>query len=183
MYGLMQFFVPYQHWKSGLNGERRVIKNLSDKLNNEYSIFNNVLLKDTKRRGDVDHIIVGPTGIFVIETKNNQGVVSFNGFNWKGVKGSPSQQVRDNMFRIKDLLKHCTVFEDNDLFLKHIVLFSNPKAEIKISKEPEYGCKIIQLKSLSDTCLVDFIKNEPTRFTDQEVTKIEQCLEANIVNL
>src|SRR3990170_1346299 len=46
MYGLMQFFVPYQRWKSGLNGERRVAKNLSDKLSDEYSMYNDVLLKD-----------------------------------------------------------------------------------------------------------------------------------------
>jgi len=182
MYGLMQFFVPYQHWKSGLNGERRVTNNLSDKLGNEYSIFNDVLLKDPKRKGNIDHIIIGPTGIFVIETKNNQGLVTFNGFNWKGVKGSPSQQVSYNMFRIKDILKNCTIFDEKDLFLKHTVLFSNPKADIRISKEPEYGCKIIHLKSIADTSLAGFIKNEPVRFSDQEVRKIELCLKASIGN-
>src|SRR3990170_2829654 len=40
MYGLMQFLVPYQNWRSGLTGERRVEKNLSDKISDEYSIYN-----------------------------------------------------------------------------------------------------------------------------------------------
>jgi len=43
------------------------------RLADEYSLLNNVLLRDPKKRDDIDHIIVGPTGIFVIETKNNQG--------------------------------------------------------------------------------------------------------------
>ena len=182
MYGLIQFLVPYKYWKSGLTGERRVERNLSDKLGDEYSIFNNVLLRDPKKRGDIDHIIVGPTGIFVIETKNNQGNMSFNGFYWKGVKGSPSQQARENMFIVKDVLKNCPVFRDKDPFLEHVVLFSNPNADITTSREPEYGCKIIHFKKTSDANLADFIKNQPTRFSDQEVAKIEQCLRANIVN-
>lgn len=182
MYGLIQFLVPYKYWKSGLTGERRVEKNLSDKIGDEYSVFNNVLLRDPKKRGDIDHIIVGTTGIFVIETKNNQGNISFNGLYWKGVKGSPSQQVRDNMFRVKDVLKGCSVFSDKDLFLEHVVVFSNPKANMAISREPEYGCKIIHFKRASDTNLAGFIKNQPTRFSDQEVAKIEQCLRSNIAN-
>jgi hypothetical protein len=182
MYGLIQFLVPYTYWKSGLTGERSVEKNLSDKLGDEYSIFNNVLLRDPKKRGDIDHIIVGSTGIFVIETKNNQGKISFNGFSWKGIKGSPSQQARDNMFRVKDILKNCVVFRDKDPFLEHMVVFSNPKANVTISREPEYRCKIIQFKRKSDTNLADFIKNQPICFSDQEVAKIEQCLRTSIVN-
>jgi hypothetical protein len=36
-----------------------------------YSIFRNVYMG----YGDFDHVIVGPTGVFVIETKSNRGVV------------------------------------------------------------------------------------------------------------
>ncbi len=182
MYGLVQFLVPYKYWKSGLTGEKRVEKNLFDKLTDEYSIFNNVLLRDPKKRGDIDHIIVGPTGIYIIETKNNQGKISFNGFLWKGVKGSPSQQARDNMFRVKDVLKNCPVFRNKNLFLEHVVLFSNPNAEISISREPEYGCKVIHFETNSDNILADFITNQPILFSDHEVAKIEQCLRAAIVN-
>jgi hypothetical protein len=37
----------------------------------KYSIFRNVYLG----YGDLDHVVVGPTGIFVIETKSNRGTV------------------------------------------------------------------------------------------------------------
>jgi hypothetical protein len=127
MYGLMQFFVPYQHWRSGLNGERRVEKNLSNKLSDGYSLYNDVLLKDGQRGGNVDHIVVGPTGIFVIETKNNQGAVTYDRYGWKGMgeNRNPISQVNKSMFRIKDILKNCDVFEDDNtrLYLKSIVVF------------------------------------------------------------
>jgi hypothetical protein len=183
-YGLLQFFVPYQNWKSGLNGERRVVSNLSDKLSNEFSIYNDVLLKYGQRSGNIDHVVIGPTGIFVIETKNNQGSITYDGYGWKGIGGNrnPSSQVNKNMFRIKDILKTCELFKVKELYLKQIVLFSNPKAIIKKTKDPDYGCKIIQIKSIADTILADFIMNNRVCFSDQEIREIEQCLESNIGN-
>ena len=98
------------------------------------------------------------------------------------MRGSPSQQARDNMFRIKDVLKNCPVFRDNYLFLEHIVVFSNPKDSITIGQEPEYGCKVIHFKKKADSNPADFIANKLIRFSDQKVAKIERCLRANIAN-
>ena len=78
-YFAIMALLPYQTWKSGLTGERAVLNNLSTNLNNEFSIFNDVLLREGKRRGNIDHIVVGPTGVFVIETKNNSGKVVYDG--------------------------------------------------------------------------------------------------------
>jgi hypothetical protein len=102
--------LPYRTWKSGLTGEKIVIKNISDKLSSDYSIFNDVLLADGKRKGDIDHLIVGPTGIFVIETKNSKEMVSYDGYKWTGMTKDSSNQVEINAFRLKDILKKCEVF-------------------------------------------------------------------------
>ncbi|HOV51156.1 MAG TPA: nuclease-related domain-containing protein, partial [Candidatus Cryosericum sp.] len=37
----------------------------------KYAVFRNVYMG----YGDLDHVVVGPTGIFVIETKSNRGAV------------------------------------------------------------------------------------------------------------
>ena len=86
------------------------------------------------------------------------------------------------MFRVKDVLKNCPAFRDKDRFLEQVVLFSNPKAKIAISREPEYGCKVIHFKKTLDSNIADFIKNKTILFSDQEVAKIEKCLRASIVN-
>lgn len=180
-FGIIYTLLPYTTYKSGLTGERAVVKNISDKLSSDYSIFNDVLLKDGKRSGNVDHIIVGPTGIFVMETKNNKGIVTYDGYSWKGIRGNPSQQAVSSTFRIKDILKNCEVFKEKALYVNAVVLFTNSKINLKISKNPEW-CKVFQIKKLTDSCLSDYIKNEPIRFSDKEITSIEQSLTIRIGN-
>lgn len=56
----------------GTIGERKVsqkLKNLSD----EYKIFNDVTIQEDKYSSQIDHIVISPYGIFVIETKNYKG--------------------------------------------------------------------------------------------------------------
>ncbi len=86
------------------------------------------------------------------------------------------------MFRVKDVLKNCEVFTDRSLYLKSIVVFSNPKAKLKIMNEPDYGCIVHQIKDVADPSLAEIIKNEPARFSIQEIKEIEQCLENSIGN-
>lgn len=63
----------------GQIGERRVYSILT-RLPDEYYLYNNVLLKmKNGRTMQIDHIVVSPYGIFVIETKNYQGIIIGNG--------------------------------------------------------------------------------------------------------
>jgi len=179
-FGMFFIMLPYKTWMSGLTGERNVVKNVSDKLSSDYSLFNDVLLKDGKR-GNIDHIIVGSTGVFVIETKNNEGTITYDGY-WKGVRGNPSEQANSNMFRIKDILKKCGAFKGKDPYVKSIVVFANRKANLKILKEPKWGCKVVQIKNPADSSLSDYIKNWAISFSGEEVRSIEQCLKVSIGN-
>lgn len=178
--GLMFIMLPYRTWKSGLNGERKTVKNISDKLGSNYSLFNNVLLKDQKRV-DIDHIVVGPTGIFVIETKNNEGIVTFDGDKWGGIRGNPCGQAVSNAIRIKDILKNCEVFKEEDPYVNAAVLFTNSKINLKAPKDPKQ-CKVLQIKTLTDTNLSDYVRNRPICFSNEEIASIEQSLKINIGN-
>lgn len=63
----------------GQIGERRVYSILTD-LPDEYYLYNNVLLRTKNGRTmQIDHVVVSPYGIFVIETKNYQGIIIGNG--------------------------------------------------------------------------------------------------------
>ena len=62
----------------GAVGEQEVIKNLND-LPDSYFCFNNVFLELERyisfnnsklKSAQIDHLVVGPTGVYVIETKN-----------------------------------------------------------------------------------------------------------------
>lgn len=69
----------------GWVGERRVYSRLLD-LPDEYNIFDDVMIpKKNGKTTQIDHIVVSPYGIFVIETKNYQGIIIGNGSanDWK----------------------------------------------------------------------------------------------------
>jgi hypothetical protein len=85
------------------------------------------------------------------------------------------------VIRIKAILKNCEVFKEKALYINAVVLFTNSKLELKMSKDPEW-CKVFQIKKLTDSCLSDYVKNEPIRFFDEEITSIEQSLKNKIGN-
>lgn len=59
----------------GIIGER-VIANILSKLPDmEYKIYNDVLLEYGGKSAQIDHIVISPFGMFVIETKNYAGVI------------------------------------------------------------------------------------------------------------
>lgn len=174
--------LPYKTWRSGINGEKAVIKNLS-KLSNEYSIFNNVLLADGKRKGDIDHLIVGPTGIFVLETKNNKENVSYNGYNWFGITKNPTTQVESNAFRLKDLLKHCNVYATRDPYVHAVVVFSNRKVKLTLTNEANLKwSKVLTISNQSDKSLSDYITNRPVVLAPSELEQVEQFIKSVIAN-
>ena len=152
------------------------VSNISNKLGNEHSLFNDVMLKDGKNSGNIDHIIVGPRGIFVIETKNIRGNFTINEDRWKGLKNSPSLQAKNNARRVYRLLNNSRILYRPLPIVQAIVVLSNSKTELKIEKPPEM-CSIIQIKSQYDSSLYDYImKHQEVVFSTEEIGAIVEFL-------
>jgi hypothetical protein len=100
-------------WRKGAVGEYEVGAEL-ERLSDDYSVFNNV---NTSTFGNFDHIVVGPTGLFAIETKNWKGSIAANGAGelTKNGRDSSTPHVQ-NFFRramqLKDQVVALTHFED-----------------------------------------------------------------------
>lgn len=58
-------------WRMGAIGECAVAAELN-RLSDKFTIFNNI----NTIRGNLDHVVVGPTGLFAIETKNWTGLIA-----------------------------------------------------------------------------------------------------------
>lgn len=69
LFGLVFFFALTP---KGRAGEKRLFKELK-KLPKEYAIHNDVVLATEKGTTQIDHVVVSPYGVFVIETKNYTG--------------------------------------------------------------------------------------------------------------
>jgi hypothetical protein len=163
--GWYYFLLQYRTYRAGIIGEQKVTRVLSAALSNEYSMFNNVKLKGAW--GDIDHIVVGPTGIFVIETKNYKGKISYYGDNWEGVgRRSPSRQARINAMRIKKILASSTSLKSKSFWVQGIVVLADHRAEITERSAPEH-VKVTRIDGLAD-----YIKSEPRRIGIQEIELI-----------
>ena len=69
--GLLQFFKPYL---KGKFGELAVSSHVKRYLKEDYILLNNCTLPDDRAgTTQIDHILISPYGIFVIETKNFKG--------------------------------------------------------------------------------------------------------------
>jgi hypothetical protein len=79
------------YWDKGARGERRTAEALQPLLSRGFVLFYGRQMPDS--RGDIDAIAIGPTGVWVVETKNLSGSVSI---------------VNDRLF-VKDQLRQAMV--------------------------------------------------------------------------
>lgn len=59
-------------WRAGAEGERATAKALRPLLKEGWTVLHDIPTND----GNIDHLLIGPPGIFLLETKNLSGVVS-----------------------------------------------------------------------------------------------------------
>lgn len=73
--------------QKGKRGELRIQKILAQLPENDYTTFNDVVLRTAHGTTQIDHVVVSRYGIFVIETKNYRGEIFGNDDrqNWKQI--------------------------------------------------------------------------------------------------
>jgi hypothetical protein len=169
-------FRYYQHkynvYKGGRQGERTVIKTLTNRLDDEYYLLNGVYLKSGG--GDIDHIVLGPTGVYVLETKNWSGKIICNGNQWqrpgKKVKNSPSLQVKSNTQKIKKIIDISPISRGHDIWVEGLIVFTNKHAYLSINNPTVTVLRIQQLP--------DYIKNQKSnRLTKEQIQQITKQIQ------
>jgi len=166
-----KFYYAYSNYKRGLKGEEAVIEALSC-LSDDYYLINDVKLPNL--RGNIDHILLGPNGIFVIETKNYSGTIECDGDSWKRIVGekeyeipSPSKQVKRNAMALKRALEY--VLERKISQVEEVVVFTNPDVIILFSNPT------VTVLSVEKLC--DYVKSrELVVFSREELDQIAQVI-------
>lgn len=114
-------------WRRGALGEYEVGAEL-ERLPDDYAIFNDLNVLGS---GNLDHIVIGPTGLFAIETKNWTGTVVRNGSGELRSNGrdSSSPHVRNffkRAMKVRDRI--AAVTQIDGMRMRCIMVF--PKARI-----------------------------------------------------
>lgn len=104
------------YYAIGRLGEERLTAFLQKHLDGRYTLFRNVLLPDG--RGDMDAVLVGPQGVWVLEVKAYGGQHLVRGElwyervsdgEWVKMSRNPTRQVQTNGERMRLFLKDCAV--------------------------------------------------------------------------
>ena len=121
-------------------------------MDNQYALINDVSFQDGS--GNIDHVVLGPTGIFAIETKNQRGWIECNGDVWNGIVGkNPSMQARRNAVRISDVVSS---------WVQGVVVFTNRNVQLKIQNP-------IKVDVLKIEELAKYLAERPRYFSSQEI--------------
>lgn len=127
----------------GWKGERH-IKTILRELPDDWSVFEDVVLPG--KRGDIDFVIVGPTGVYILEVKAHGGVIGYNGYaltvNGKMFRDKDFlRQTHGQLRRLKDFLYAKT---GHSVYINAAVVFANDYATTHFGYEPLGGIYVLQ---------------------------------------
>lgn len=166
--------------RAGMRGERLTEESLHA-LPKDYKLFADITIEYDKKESQIDHIVVGPTGVYVVETKYWTGdIVEGNSDNTviQVKKGKniehyhPSKQVGTHVYRLSSVLKK----EGVRAWVRGCAHFSNEDVQVFIENEKN---------PLFDRAgaLLSFIKeekqNEP-KLTQDEIQNIVKIIKKNV---
>lgn len=169
-------------WRAGLMGQKKVEETLNE-LDDRYILLNNLSLPF--KNCDIDHLLIGPNGIFLIETKNYKGEISCTGDLWeyqkigkmggiyKGYISNPSRQLKRNVWELKSFFdrKSKRLFGEATFpyWIQGIVVFTNEEAVINTKDETVTILKVSEL--------FNYVKNfKKTKIPDKDIEKIASLL-------
>lgn len=157
------------NYYDGRKGEYAIFYELK-KLSDDYLVFQDIKIPNGK--GNIDFVVLGPTGIFLVEVKSHRGGITFNG---------KKLLINNRQFK-KDVLKqamwqslwlHRFILEksNKNYFINPILVFSNNHTRVRFGTKPLKSVYVVQKAFLRKAIL-----ERASVFSVEEITKIEKIL-------
>lgn len=149
----------------GRMGEYKIKDELAN-LSEDYSVFKDVILNSD--RGNIDYVIVGPGGVYVLEVKSHSGNIGFNGTeltnNDKLFEKDFLKQAKSEALQVHDFLK---ANSNIDIYVKPVIIFSG-YASMRFGLKPIDGVYVI-----GKSFLQEFFDKQPViNFLKQKVEEL-----------
>lgn len=158
----------YNILKSGVQGEKETCNILRD-LPKNYTIITNPVIHYKGKENELDTVVIGENGIFIIESKNYRGTVCGKTSEqmWKQIKKgknhetyekevkNPVKQSDIQRRKMSEMLTRTGVNAD----VVSILYFVDSRTKLKISDDANLGITIIN----NENDLIDYITNTKTK--------------------
>jgi hypothetical protein len=132
---------------AGAAGERQVADELGQVLDDQWTLFRGY----SNPRGEIDHVLLGPRGLFAIEVKNHNATVDCAGDQWWSTKydkygnlvgprqpladrrgRSPSVQLNEPASQLADFLRS----RHHPVAIRRVVVLTHPRAQLRSCTRP-----------------------------------------------
>ena len=125
---------------------------------------------ETPLGGDIDHVVVGPTGVYAVDTKNWRGIVTADGEGELLLNGRPTKKPAiGNLTRsIIATKKKIKVRSALDPYVRGVLAFPSARVEAKWGTTGPIHC-------ITDEQLYDYIVEKKKRLTKKEIELISQA--------
>ena len=188
MIAIIIFTVTFRRSNSlsaGIAGENKAYRVLSE-LDDSYYVFRNLIVEYEDKKSEIDIVVIGPTGVFVVETKNIKGRISgdYSNKTWLQRKNhrekagfsrefyNPIKQVSTHTYRLAKYFRNYGFYVD----IRSIVYFSNSETRLYVTNRKENIPIFSEGQNGSDK-LISYIKNSARIFNNTTVTRIALLLQ------
>jgi len=133
--------------EKGATGENEILPYLKN-LPDAYTVVCDLDFADSY--GNIDHLVIGPTGLFAIDVKNWRGTVIADGKGELLLNGQPTDKPQVKYFtrRVMDLRERLTALTKLEPYIQCVFVFPRTRVEAKWGTTGAVQC--INMEQLSD---------------------------------
>jgi Nuclease-related domain len=170
--------IKKRRWKKEINKGEEEVNEVLEKIP-RYKLLSDIMIKRENGTSQIDHVLIGKKGVFVIETKDYSGSIYGEQYSkyWTQVLNRNKNQfynpIRQNYGHIKALEEY---LGKRDIFIS-VIVFTNKSKLKKVKTETS----VIQLKKLKK-----FIKKYPSdiKLSKEEIENLyNEIKKGNIDNI
>ncbi len=156
-------------FRKGAVGEA-LVGYLLEGLPDEYVVLNDL----TTPFGNIDHVVVGPTGVFAIDTKNWRGTVGANVDGELLLNGKPTTkgEVKRLVATSAETRKKIKTLSGHEPYIRAVLVFTSAHVEAKFGSVKNADC-------VRDERLLDYItdKQSARPLTNDQINAIARAFE------
>ncbi len=163
----------------GASGETRVAAILQDHLDDRYVVFNDVVIASGRERAQVDHLVLGPTGVIVLETKNWAGTLSGQAASATWTLATPdgrtirlSNPILQNQFHCQVIRHRLEAAGLGAVPIQSWIVFASPNVSVQVGP-PSPGVELLKLSELSARCAA--VQVQPSVIEAPQLERLISC--------
>lgn len=171
-------------YESGIAGEQATAQIIAG-LPAQYFGVQNLKVTYDGQTSELDMVVIGPTGIFVVETKNAHGTITgdYDGHRWVHTKvsrqgntyskelHSPVKQVGTHVYRLAGFLRSNGIYTR----VESAVYFADPETVVALSGQQKQ-IPVFSTREDGGTALQAYITNRTVRVTEAQISQILRLL-------